>query len=166
VEAQVRNVVINGERLPADVLQVLEAHYRVRVANGRYWYDRVSGAWGVEGGPTAGLILPGLRIGGPLASNASNGTTMVWINGRRLPMRDLLALQQLTGPVAPGRYWVNGDGWGGVEGGPPIVNLRDLAARNSRSAWSHYTRSTDASVGGDGDFFYYIDRNTSVTGGR
>jgi hypothetical protein len=161
-----RNVVINGERIPENVLRMFEAAYRTRVANGRYWYDPVSGAWGVDGGPTAGLILPGLPLGGRLSANASRGTTGVYVNGRRLPVQDLMALQQLTGPIPPGRYWINGNGLAGAEGGPPLVDLRQLAARSSRSAWSHYTRSTDASVGGDGDFFYYIDRNTSMTGGR
>jgi len=161
-----RNVVINGERIPENVLRMFEAAYRTRVAEGRYWYDRISGAWGVDGGPTAGLILPGLPLGGRLAASASRGTTGVYVNGRRLPVQDLMALQQLTGPIPPGRYWINGNGLAGAEGGPPLVDLRQLAARSSRSAWSHYTRSTDASVGGDGDFFYYIDRTTSMTGGR
>lgn len=161
-----RAVVINGERIPENVLRMFEAAYRTRVAEGRYWYDPISGAWGVEGAPTAGLILPGLPLGGRLAANASRGTTGVYVNGRRLPVQDLMALQQLTGPIPPGRYWINGEGYAGAEGGPPLVNLRQIAARSSRTAWSHYTRSTGASVGGDGDFFYYIDRNTSMTGGR
>lgn len=158
-----RQVIINGVRLADGTVRELEIGYRVRVADGRYWYDARSGAWGVEGGPTAGLILPGLPLGGPLRENASAGTTGVFVNGRRLPVADVLALQQLTGPIQPGRYWVDGHGNAGFEGGPAIVNLRQLAASSRAGAWSHYTRSTDASVGGDGDFFYYIDRNTSMT---
>lgn len=161
-----RAVVVNGEVLSPEALGAFERGYRVRVAPGRYWYDRASGAWGVEGGPTAGLILPGLPLGGPLHEDASNGTTGVWVNGRRLPAVDLYALQRLTGPIRPGRYWVDGSGNAGFEGGPPIVNLRRLAARaGGGNAWSHYSRSTGAGVGGDGDFWYYIDGDVSATGG-
>src|SRR5690606_23616505 len=165
-EARNARVVVNGEALPADVLRALEAGYRVRIAPGRYWYDPVSGAWGIEGGPTVGLILPGLRLGGRLRENASRGTTLVWVNGRRLPFQDLLALQQLTGPIQPGRYWLDGRGNAGFEGGPALVNLHQLAARTRGNAWGYYSRSTGAGVGGDGDFWYYIDRDVSATGGH
>jgi hypothetical protein len=164
--AQTGDIIVNGRALAAETVQSLERLYRVRTAPGQYWYDRHSGAWGMEGGPTAGLILPGLDLGGPLRPDASAGTTLVWINGRRLPWQDVLALQQITGPIVPGRYWLDGDGNAGYEGGPALVNLQQLAARSRGSAWSHYTRVTDASVGGDGDFFYYIDRDVSVTGGN
>jgi hypothetical protein len=159
-------VIINAERLTTVQLRALELQYRVRIVPGRYWYDRVSGAWGMEGGPTAGLILPGLAVGGPLRADASRGTMLVWVNGRRLPWQDLVALQQLTGPIRPGRYWLDARGNAGFEGGPALVNLHQLAYGGRRSAWSSYTRNTDASVGGDGNFFYYIDRNSSVTGGH
>jgi hypothetical protein len=164
--AQDRVVTVNGSRLSAPTMQALEQHYRVRVASGAYWYDPWSGAWGVMGGPTAGLIVAGLDFGGQLHPDASGGSTLVWVNGRRLPWQDLVALQQITGPIQPGRYWLDGNGNAGIEGGPAIVNLRQLAAQSGGSAWSHHTRTTDASVGGDGEFFYYIDRDVSVTGGQ
>jgi hypothetical protein len=164
--AQPRVVLINGVRLPQGTIDALERAYRVRVASGAYWYDRVSGAWGMSGGPTMGLVLPGLPLGGPLRADASRGTTFVWVNGRRLPVTDLRALERITGPVRPGRYWLDAWGNAGYEGGPAIVNLRQLAQRSGGSSWSYYSRSTGAGVGGDGDFFYYIDRDVSVTGGR
>jgi hypothetical protein len=101
-----------------------------------------------------------------LRPDASRGSTFVWVNGRRLPWQDLIALQQLTGPIQPGRYWLDARGNAGYEGGPALVNLQQLAARGRNSSWSYYTRSTDASVGGDGNFWYYIDRTTSATGGH
>ncbi|MGH7459720.1 MAG: hypothetical protein ACRERX_21230, partial [Pseudomonas sp.] len=160
------HVIVNGQRLSPVQLRALELKYRVRTVPGRYWYDRSSGAWGIEGGPTAGLIVPGLALGGPLRADASRGTTLVWVNGRRLPWQDLVALQQLTGPIQPGRYWLDARGNAGFERGPALVNLQQLANRGRRSAWSSYTRNTDASVGGDGSFFYYIDRTSSATGGH
>jgi hypothetical protein len=158
-------VIINAERLTTAQVRAFERQYRVRIVPGRYWYDRISGAWGVEGGPTVGLIVPGLALGA-LRPEASRGTTFVWVNGRRLPWQDLIALQQLTGPIQPGRYWLDARGNAGYEGGPALVNLQQLAARGRNSSWSYYTRSTDASVGGDGNFWYYIDRTTSATGGH
>ena len=38
-------------------------------------------------------------------------------------------LQQLVGPVQPGRYWVDAQGNAGLEGGPVLVNLFQLASQ-------------------------------------
>ncbi|MEP7326951.1 MAG: hypothetical protein ABI836_13450 [Gemmatimonadota bacterium] len=124
-----RSVLINRVRIPDDTLQLLEQTFNARVPDGHYWYDQMSGAWGMEGGPTRGFTLAGIPIGGPLPADISRGTTGVFINGRRLPPADLTALQQVVGsPVQPGRYWVDGQGYAGLEGGPPLVNLKQLAS--------------------------------------
>ena len=39
-----RNVVINGQPLGAAQLAELESHFQLRINDGRYWYDRISGA--------------------------------------------------------------------------------------------------------------------------
>ncbi len=127
-----RAVFINRNRLPTDTLQMLESLFQVRVPDGRYWYDATSGGWGQEGGPTIGFTVAGLPIGGPLPANISGGTTGVYVNGRQLPAQDLAGLQQLVGPIAPGRYWLDGQGYAGSEGGPPVANLRALASQLSR----------------------------------
>jgi hypothetical protein len=160
-----RGVIVNQEGVPEHQIGALEQAYRVRVAPGRYWYDAASGAWGVEGRPTAGLVLAGLPLGGPLREDASRGTTRIWVNGRRLPQADVDALERITGRINPGRYWVDGDGNAGYEGGPALVNLRQLAGQGGGSAWSHFTSYGDGSVGGDGSFWYYIDGDVSATGG-
>ena len=159
------DVIVNRMRVPDQQVSALEQAYRVRVAPGQYWYDAASGAWGVEGRPTAGLVLAGLPLGAPLHEDASRGTTHIWVNGRRLPQADVQALERITGPINPGRYWVDGDGNAGYEGGPALVNLRQLASQGGGSAWSHYTSDGDGSVGGDGSFWYYIDGDVSATGG-
>lgn len=116
------DVVVNHEPLDATTKQRLEQMYHVEIRPGRYWYDKVSGAWGIEGGPMLGQVLPGLPIGGPLRQDASGGRTGVVINGRELHPTDVAGLRQ-CGPVNPGRYWVYANGVGGYENGPPIFNL-------------------------------------------
>ena len=123
-----RNVLINRVRLPDDTLALLEQTFNARVPDGHYWYDQMSGGWGMEGGPTAGFTVAGLPIGGPLPADISRGNTRVFINGRRLPLVDLNGLQLVGGPVQPGRYWVDGQGYAGLEGGPALVNLKQLAS--------------------------------------
>ena len=165
--AQARNVYINDFKLPDGRVTALEQQYRTRVPDGRYWYDRMSGAWGLSGGPTAGFTVAGLNLGGPLKADASNGNTGVFINGRQLHTMDVLGLQQLIGAVYPGRYWVDAYGNAGFEGGPALVNL--IAVARSRStqqggAYSAYTR-TGAMFGSDGNgCLVYSDRETSYTG--
>ena len=157
-----RSVIINGQRLDAATLSALEARYQTRVQDGAYWYDAVSGAWGLAGQPTSGFIPAGLRIGGPLRADASNGRTSVWTNGRRLPAQDLRALEALTGPVEPGRYWLDAYGNAGREGGPALVNLAQLArqAQNSGLRRSWLTGIGSNSSGGSG---YVMGRDWSVS---
>jgi hypothetical protein len=112
-------IVVNGQ--PLSTQEVL--HYGVDVPPGRYWYDQVSGFWGVEGGPSVGQISPGLPLGGALRADASSGDTGVFINGREIHMQELLELQTIFGEVPLGRYWLGADGVGGVEGGPPSFDL-------------------------------------------
>jgi hypothetical protein len=135
-------VIVNGQVLPADSVRALEQAYRVPIAPGRYWYDRMSGAWGNEGGPIAGQMMPGLRLGGPLAANASNGNTQVFINGRELMMAEVLGLQRACRTaVIRGRYWVNAQGVGGIEGGPPIFNLSACGQSSSGRSGGSSTRT-------------------------
>lgn len=155
----VHAVVVNGERLGDDELAALPPG--VRVADGRYWYDRVCGAWGFEGGPTAGFVMPGLVIGGALRADASNGNTGVFINGRQLHAEDVSALRQLLGQVLPGRWWVDAQGNFGLEGQGMAGNLWLLAQQrssNSSGGSSHHSSAT-MTVGGEGGFVYAQGRD-------
>jgi hypothetical protein len=58
-------VVVNGAALSPDEIEALVAYYG-EAYPGRYWYDRVSGLYGYEGGPPVGQGAPGVLIGGPL----------------------------------------------------------------------------------------------------
>ena len=129
------DVVVNGVALGSKTKQALEQGYGVPIKPGRYWYDNVSGVWGLEGGPTAGQILPGLKLGGPLKRDASKGHTGVIVNGRELHEKDVAALQRCL-QVVPGRYWVLANGLGGPEGGPPQFNLAALCGAKAGSGSS------------------------------
>ena len=159
-----RNVVVNRKRISDADIAALERAYRVRVMDGAYWYDPVSGAWGLWGGPVAGQILPGLTLGGPLPENASGGSSGVTVNGRELHKLDVAALQQFT-QVYPGQYWVDAQGNGGVEGQPATFNLFALALRaGGKNPWTWRSKVTDIGAGGDGNgFVYVIGKDFSVS---
>lgn len=158
-----RSVVVNRVLLPAETLSALEQHYGVRIADGRYWYDPVSGLWGPEGGPSQGQILPGLPLGGPLRADASGGLTAVVINGRVVHPIELAVLQQTFGVVMPGRYWLNAQGIGGFEGGPPQFSLgTGGGGRGRRSVLGH--SDTGSVIGGDG-IVGYVGGDVGITCG-
>jgi hypothetical protein len=125
-----RRVVVNGRAFTPAELEALEQRYQARIPDAEYWYDAVLGAWGIAGGPTRGFVVPGLSLGGPLQPNASGGGTQVFVNGRELHPYDVLALQQVTGPIAPGRYFITSEGLAGFEGGPPLWNLLAMAEQS------------------------------------
>ena len=160
-----RTVVINGTRLSRKQIDSLEQAYRVKIQGGTYWYDKTCGAWGLQGGPTAGFILPNLDLGGPLRADASNGTTGVFVNGRQLHTYDVLALQQLLGPIAPGRYWLDAQGNVGIEDGPMLFNIVRIAntAPKRGGAGSTY-RSNITGIGGgsSGGTSYVMGKDWAV----
>jgi hypothetical protein len=127
-------IVVNTVPLTAETVKTLQTLYPVPIQPGRYWYDAFSGAWGREGGPIAGQMMPGLRLGGPLLTDASQGTSGVYINGRQLTLGEKSYIEQsCRTPVQPGRYWVNPYGVGGFEGGPPSFNLALCAGAGGQS---------------------------------
>ena len=81
---------------------------------------------------------------------------MIFVNGRELHPYDVYALQSVTGPILPGRYFITAEGLAGYEGGPPLWNLLALAAQSGGGAggggsntWQ--SRITGASGFSDGD---------------
>jgi hypothetical protein len=161
--APARAVHVNREALDAKQIAALEQAYRVRILDGRYWYDKVSGAWGMENGPALGQVHPALKLGGALRADASGGghgrLTGVFINGRELHPRDVQALQQITS-VVPGRYWVDAQGNGGYQGGPAIFNLYYLAqqarTRGGGSSWYYGNSLTNTYAGSSGGCTYVM----------
>ena len=158
-----RHVVVNDQAIPDQQLAELENHFRLQIVDGRYWYDRVSGAAGPVGGPTLAFILPGLELGGPWSPDASAGNTGVYINGRELPQYDLIALTRLVGFVQPGRYFLDATGNAGFEGGPPIINLvaasRQLQGQGSGDGW--YSSTVGAGGNASGGAGYVMGKDGS-----
>lgn len=155
-----QGIVVNGEAVTQDdfvrELGRLGLPMTVQVPDGAYWYDRVSGLWGMRGGPTVGQMPPGLDLGGELRADASGAPgTMIFINGRELHPTEVLYLQRLVGYTIPGRYWMNPMGVGGYEGGPAFFNL--LALAQQQAGGSGYTRrGLFGSSGSDGNCSYYM----------
>jgi hypothetical protein len=134
-------VYVNGQQLTADTVQRLQVRYGQSIGPGRYWYDGMTGATGHEGGLASQQIDAGLNLGGALRSDASRGTSGVFINGRQLTTYETISIRQACQvPVQRGRYWMNADGIGGVEGGPAIsslaacVNRSVVVSRSGRTA--------------------------------
>jgi hypothetical protein len=158
--AMTDSVRINDEELDPRVLAAFGQQYGIRLPPGDYWYDRLSGGWGLKGGPCLGITLAGVAIGGPLKADASAGTTSVFINGRQLHWQDVVALQSMGIPVQRGRWWVDAAGNLGPEGGGPWGNLVQLAASSGRGSY----RATSAGyLGSDGQTSYFFDPKTGST---
>jgi hypothetical protein len=162
--ARETKVIVNGVTVPNDKISSLERAYRVPIRPGAYWYDKISGLWGVEGGPLMGQIVPNLDLGGPLKAKASRGATGVFINGRELPLQEVMFLRQL-GPVLPGRYWLDARGIAGFEGGPPQFDLGGAIAAQQKNKgggmYGGWNRTTPGGhLGGDDNCSYFLDPST------
>jgi hypothetical protein len=125
--AQETGILINGQPLSTEEV----ASYGVDLPPGRYWYDQVSGLWGVEGGPSLGQVVAGMPLGGPLQPDASMGDTGVFFNNREIHSDELAELLQMFDEVQPGRYWLGADLVGGIEGQPASFDLRTASAPES-----------------------------------
>jgi hypothetical protein len=150
------------------VIAQLEGALGRRLPDGEYWYDATCGAAGVQGGPALAILPAGLPLGGPLLADASGGgagrVTAIFINGREIHPVDAQTLTQLVGQqVQPGRYWVDAQGNAGQEGGPPLVNLYQLARQRGTASgnrgWNHATQGPNGALygGSDGSTNYFFD---------
>lgn len=157
-------VVVNDEALPDETLAAFEQQFGFRPRPGRYWYDRLTGAWGLQGQGTAGFMRAGLPLGGELRADASAGRTGVFINGRQLADSDVAGLLSMGVPVQYGRWSVDAWGNGGPEGYPPTFNIFQFA-RQARAAggggdsiystWGSGDSKTSTWIGSDGSLSYH-----------
>jgi len=152
-ELRVNGVVVDRERI-----RRLEKENGALIPRGNFWYDKASGAWGIASGPTVGFTAPGVDIGGPLREDASHGNTGVFINGRQLPLLDVLGLKNLGVPVQRGRWWMDHSGNFGVEGYPQLLGN---VFQYSRGKGGSYQRTTAGGyIGSDGQTSYFFDPKT------
>ena len=158
------NVFINGNELsPKQVVAIAAAYHRMP-APGRYWYDSISGAWGVEGWPPAGFVRPGYDFG-PIAEDASNGDTGVVINGREITRIEVVRLRQILGVVYRGRWWLDGRTWKfGIEGNPMPVGTLPGAGRSGNR--DNFGCSRVGCSNSDGHFGYVGVDGAFVTFGN
>lgn len=158
-----RSVTINDAQVNDSTLAALQQQYGLQIADGDYWYDPYSGAWGLPGGPTAGFIPAGLALGGVLQADASGGGTAVFINGRELHPQEVVGLEQLFGAVQTGRYWLDAFGNYGFEGGPALGNLV-YAIQTAQGGGSGYFNSTYGGyLGSDGNTSYFFDSESGCS---
>jgi len=138
------DVIINNTVLSKAQLQEIMTRYGIEPKPGNYWYDPVSGLYGVNGYQSYGFMYPGHNFG-PLPRNASSGNTGVIVNGRELPQVEWAIWSYILGYyVPPGSYWLDSGGNVGNEGNNiPVVNLFAAAQKNSYSG-----------QGGGGDNFW------------
>ena len=154
---QPRKVSFNRVQLSDQQIQSLESMLQTRVQDGKYWYDKICGAWGVEGGPTAGFIFAGMDLPAPMPVNISGGKTGVFINGREIHPLDKQGLEQLFGSAPAGRYWLDAQGNMGPEGGMAVTNIvmaiQQAQIRQGGGSVTHGYGTTGArgTLGSDGE---------------
>jgi hypothetical protein len=171
--AQNSGVIINGYDIGAQNYQALQSYYGT-IQQGHYWYDPVSGLWGWEGHAPSGFIAPNLHVQGTLKANASQGSTGTFINGRQINHQEKTAWIQLLGQVQKGRFWLDGLGNLGVEGGSYLCNVFAIA-RNTGYAQSHQqsingnstwrSNTTGIGAGSSGSTNYVIGSDFFYIGG-
>ena len=124
--------IINGSVLSDEQIVEFEEIYGATPQPGSYWYDQISGLYGVVGFPAYSFMFAGHDYGS-LDRNASNGDTGVIINGRELPQSEWAVWNQILGYwIQPGSYWFDQYGNAGYEGVPiPLVNLFLAAQHNT-----------------------------------
>ena len=128
------DVRINNVALSKEQIRDLIARYGLEPKPGNYWYDPVSGLFGVYGYPSYGFMYPGHNFG-KVSRNASAGNTGVLINGRELPQQEWVIWSYVIGNyIQPGSYWFDSNGNVGYDGNNlPVLNMFVIARQNAYS---------------------------------
>ena len=118
-------VIVNDVELSVEIVQALQQLYPVEIPPGRYWYDRMSGAWGRDGEPIAGQMMAGLELGGALACRRvgwHRRCLRQWAatDGWRKSVPGASYARRRSYPAVTGSLF---NGIGGYEGGPASFNL-------------------------------------------
>jgi hypothetical protein len=168
-QTNMKSYIVNDEPVDTAIIQQLEKTYGVKCIPGNYWYDKLTGAFGIKGGPCTGIGIAGLNIGGTLKANASGGGSNIFINGRELHQLDVAGLQTFMQPL-PGRYWMDAYGNFGYEGVNAVLGNLYLICRakfagNKKSSYykNNVWSGEKTSFGSDGTFMYYSSKKADGT---
>ncbi|CAK9878907.1 unnamed protein product [Sphagnum jensenii] len=104
---------VNGSKLSKEEMALLLGCEKSpqKLKPGRFWYDSQTGLWGKEGHRPDNIISPLLKVGGNLQTNASNGTTKIFMNGRELGKLELKMLKLAGVHCPPNTHlWVENNG--------------------------------------------------------
>ncbi len=144
------HIIINGNQLSPDQLNDLSLVYNTVPKAGNYWYDQVSGMYGLIGEGTSGFMYPDHGFG-KLGENCSHGDTCVFMNGRELPYDEWMVWSQVLSVNIPkGDYWFDVYGNIGVQGVVhPVTNLYLAAKQKSMST----TQSPKTAYSGGDNFW-------------
>ena len=166
-------VYINQVKLTTSQIKELTETYG-QVTLGAYWYDSKSGLYGRWHEAPLGYLLPDHQFA-PLAEEASNGNTGLFINSRELPEAEVQYLELvLQAQRKGGEYWLDAQGNIGFSGNEqPFANLFLAAAQlqqayqqstagNGQGWSSYYTNSYGNEQNG---FGYVVVDGASVTYG-
>lgn len=161
--AQAQQVIVNGQ--PADGRMIDLIRQAVNAEpSGLIWYDPASGLIGAWGQPAAAQIEPGLPAA-PLAAEASNGFSRVFVNGRELPMSTIAMLEHTYTMIVEGQYRMGPDLLMYKYPGAPAINFAAAAgayrqAQAAEAQWCAEARAR-AQAAGPGQPVYMRD----MTGG-
>ena len=124
--------IINDRTLTAEQKTEFLRQYGTPPLEGNFWYDPISGLWGVKGREASGILRPGHAYGA-VSPTASAGNTGVFVNGRQLNMAEALQIRNLFGSVWPGQWWLDGatGNFGSMSSPVPVGNLFALAQSRS-----------------------------------
>lgn len=127
-----REVTINDRPVDDEMLERIESALFAEIPEGDYWYDARSGLGGPLGAQ-ATVYAPGFDFG-PVAADASAGTTDIFYNGRELPWVEATYVAMLFGIPSEaiasfaGRYILEANGDVYTESGVYLGNLAAQAA--------------------------------------
>lgn len=159
---KVSAIYINGNRLTVEQIATLTQLYGgMAPTPGNYWYDPISGLFGIMGQGTLGVTYPRMQFG-MFPADASNGNTDVFVNGRELTEAEAQYLERLLNTKRiPGYYWLDTYGNFGDMRQTFAVNL--YQDQQGSTIWS--TELGYAGGSSDGCSYINIPSDTGVSAG-
>ncbi len=92
------------------------------------------------------------------ADSRDSSSAAVIVNGVAVSAEAIASLERdYATPIQPGRYWMNAQGIGGVEGGPALFDLGAVIAAQSKNGRGWNRTTPGGHLGGDDTCFYYFD---------